>query len=133
MLGDISKGDIVAMRFQRDFANYQKINKFSLSVRLACCSHAHTNISRLFSPFLQMSTMPYFVYLSFLTFSIEMLATIMAQLLCFSYSSNTYGTALISTITGSAAKSTVSHLIQQKLILGYHKDLAWELSYFCFI
>ena len=44
--------------------------------------------------------------------------------------SNTNGSAPISTIAGSAAKSTASHPIQQKLILGLHKDLALDLSYF---
>ena len=46
--------------------------------------------------------------------------------------SNTNGSALISTIAGSAAKSTVSHPIQQKLILGYNKNLALDLFNFCF-
>ena len=43
------------------------------------------------------------------------------------------GSVLISKISGSAAKSTVSHPTQQKLILGYHKDLALDLFYFCLI
>ena len=44
-----------------------------------------------------------------------------------------WGTALISTIAGSAAKSTESHPIQQKLTLGFHKDLALDVSSVCFI